>query len=119
MPGRGRVGGPTFVGSAQFSVASVEDQYRRLFDGITLTPEQEAGARAILDAATEKFLAALPELPMTELRLANAGRVSMRAESRDSLAALLTNDADRALLESRAVVETRTIIKRGMSQTPP
>jgi len=119
MRGRGRSGGPMIVPEVQFSVASVDDQFRRLFDGIALTADQEVGARAILEASTERFLAAIPELPMTELRLVNDGRVAMRVESRDMLAALLTNDADRSLLESRTTVETRTIVKRGGSQTPP
>jgi len=79
----------------------------------------EANARAIIEATTEKFIAALPEPPLTELRLVNEGRVAMRAESRDMLSALLANEADRSLLESRTTVETVTIIKRGASQRLP
>jgi hypothetical protein len=119
MPGRGRSGGPVqVVGSVQLSVPSTEETFRRLFDGIALTPDQETNARAIIEATTERFFALLPDPPLTELRLVNAGRVAMRTGSRDMLAALLTNDADRALLESRTTVETRTIIKNGPSQTP-
>jgi hypothetical protein len=106
------------VGSVQLSVPSTEETFRRLFDGIALTPDQETNARAIIEATAERFFALLPDPPLTELRLVNAGRVAMRTGSRDMLAALLTNDADRALLESRTTVETRTIIKNGPSQTP-
>jgi len=118
MRGRGRVGGPTLTRDAQLSVTSTDEALGRLLVGIVLTPEQEASARAIIDASREELIAAMPDLPMTRLWLLNTGGVAMRAESRNALSALLTNDADRSLLESRIAVETRTIVKRGEPRGP-
>lgn len=78
----------------------VELIFRRLFDGITLTRDQEAKALAQLTALalaqTEQdqvtFRAALAVMPK---------RIALMARRDSALSALLTNDTDRATLAAR------------------
>src|SRR5207249_469478 len=100
--GRGN-GGGAGRGSAMSLI--VDAMFHRLFDGITLTPDQEARARGTITKAQQDIQALMP--PPVPVRLATRpvlGVVLMQAESESALVALLTNDADRAALKSHIVV---------------
>ena len=78
--------------------------FRRLFEGITLTPEQETAAREVLSKAQQDMRMPRPR-PETILRFNRvSGMVSMQAESVAALSALVNSDADRAKLQSRIVI---------------
>ncbi len=81
---------------------NTEMTLRRLFAGISLTAEQESSARALIartqqDMRTQTPLAEPPRLRMNPA----TGMVTMQAASAEALGALLTNEADRARLQSR------------------
>lgn len=81
----------------------VRATYRRLFEGITLTPEQEASARALI-ARTQ--LQMRPRTTQRDVKLRinpRSGLVSIRAPNDSLLIALVSNDDDRAKLLSRIV----------------
>jgi len=80
----------------------MDAMYHRFFDGIAMSPENEASARAIIQNAQTELSALLPapQLPHLQLR-PQLGIVVMRPEGETSLASLLTSDADRATLHSR------------------
>jgi hypothetical protein len=98
--GRGGGGGrgvPTLV--------IVDATFHRLFDGITLSTEQEATARDLITRTQQDLQAiTLPPPPQHLVWRPVIGVVVMQAESESALAALLTNDADRATLQSRISV---------------
>lgn len=75
--------------------------YHRLFDGIAMSPENEASARDILQKAQTELRALMPapQPPRLQLR-PQLGLVVMRPEAETALASLLTSDADRATLHS-------------------
>ncbi len=78
--------------------------YRRLFEGITLSPEQEASARGIIAVAQQAMPAPIPPANRVRLRIAPvAGVVTMQATSAAELVALIGNDADRATVQSRII----------------
>ena len=78
--------------------------FRRLFEGITLTPDQETAAREVFSKAQQDMRMPLPR-PETILRFNRvSGMVSMQAESVAALSALVNSDADRAKLQSRIVI---------------
>jgi hypothetical protein len=112
--GRGRVGGAgvLMVDNSQLATGLVADViYRLLFGGIALSPEEEAVARKLIDDADQEMRALIPEPPMIELRLLTSGAVVMRAESKSAFVALLTNPADRSVLESRIAIENRVVVR--------
>ena len=114
--GRGRVAGAG--GSPQEIPASgaVEDVlFGLLLNGISLTPEQDASAHSILRTYRQKIVASLPEPMPFQLRLQGTADVLMRPESRAALLAILSNDADRAVVDSRIAVEVRVVNR----QPPP
>jgi hypothetical protein len=79
--------------------------FRRLFEGITLAPDDEAKARATIAKAQADVQALLPRAgPLLVLMPFNSRTVLMQAASDSALAALLTNDADRARLRERIVI---------------
>jgi hypothetical protein len=78
--------------------------FRRLFEGIALTPDQESAAREVLSKAQQDMRMPRPR-PETILRFNRvSGMVSMQAESVAALSALVNSDADRTKLQSRIVI---------------
>jgi hypothetical protein len=108
---QGRIGGAPQSAPANTS-ASVAEQsgaaiFERLFEGIALTREQAESARAIIIRAEEELAPFRPVAPAI-LRFTRGTRiVSIRAPAGAELSALLSSDADRALLESRMSVAPR------------
>jgi hypothetical protein len=75
--------------------------YERLFDGIALSPDQEAAARAAILKFQQdiRALNPRPEPPIVGIRR-NPTRVMLRPVSDSAFAALISSDADRATLRS-------------------
>src|SRR5262249_15245575 len=96
--GGGRSGGP---GRGSSEVV-MDAMYHRYFDGMGMSSEKEAPARAIIQSAQTGLstLLAAPEPPRLQLRPA-LGLVVMRPDGEAALASVLTNDADRATLHAR------------------
>jgi hypothetical protein len=102
--------------------ATVEATFHRLFDGIQLTADQESSAGALITRTQQEMQALMPP-PFAWFSLNrdsgfvytlnrdsgvvrmnwDPGRVRMPAESASALIALVSNDADRAKLQSRIV----------------
>jgi hypothetical protein len=80
-----------------------------LFDGINLSPDQEATARSILTTYRQKVAATIPDPLPFQLRMVGTADVLMRPESRAALLAILSSDADRAIVDSRIVTEVRVV----------
>lgn len=113
--GRGRVGGGSSLQEVPAS-GSIDDAiFGVLFNGIALSPEQDAAGRSILTAYRQKIAPTIPEPMPFQLRLQGTTDVLMRPESRAALLAILANDADRAVVDSRILTEAR-IVNR---QPPP
>ena len=94
--GGGRGAAPELLADATF---------HRLLDGLTLTPQQEATARAVIAKAQTDLQALVPPpRPIQVMMRFDSRAVMMQAESESAFLALLTNDADRATLQSRIVV---------------
>jgi beta-lactamase regulating signal transducer with metallopeptidase domain len=113
--GRGRSGGggPVIIQEVPAGVGSIVDAiYSRLFSGIALSPNDEGAAHTIIADAQREIQSLIPEPPMVQLRLFPTGGVLMSPEAKSALSALLTNDADRAVLESRIMVETRVVVRQ-------
>lgn len=116
--GRGRVGGG---GSTQEmpTAGSVDDVIFNLaFTGISLSAEQQASARSIITTYRQKLSATLPDPLPFQLRMQGTTGVLMRPESRTALLAILSNDADRAVVDSRIVTESRVVIVRPPPSPP-
>jgi hypothetical protein len=82
-------------------VVPTEFTFRRLFEGIALSAEQEASARALITKTQEEVQA---ERPRSDVRLRlnlNSGLVAMPAASAGDLLALVSNEVDRAKLQAR------------------
>lgn len=79
--------------------------YSRLFDGIAMSSDQEAGARAAILEFQQGLRALMPtpEPPILGIRR-NPTRVVMRPTSDSAFMALVSSDADRATLQSRISV---------------
>jgi hypothetical protein len=102
---RGQRGGNR--GAASEAVVSYMSAltFDRLFDGIMLTTDQDASARALIARTQQELMAGMALLPTMILRLGpDNGQVSMRAGSAAALLEVLSNDADRAVLASRIVI---------------
>jgi hypothetical protein len=81
----------------------VELTFRRFFEGITLTPEQEASARAIIAQSQEQVrLQSRPRPPVLRMNPSN-GLVTMSDASAAELSALLSSETDKATLQARIV----------------
>jgi beta-lactamase regulating signal transducer with metallopeptidase domain len=89
---------------ATMSAQDVEGSYRRLFDGISLAPDDAMSARRILDDARSQMAAATPRFaPATRLRL-NPGRGVVRVVAgADSALVNLVADKDRATVRARII----------------
>jgi beta-lactamase regulating signal transducer with metallopeptidase domain len=112
--GGGRVGGGGAV-SATAAADAVELMFRRFFDGISLTPHQESDARVIIGKMQADMRALNPIVPPTIIaRRPYSNMVTMSPETAAAFASLLSNDADRATLQSHIVIEVRRVI-----ETPP
>jgi len=107
---RGRVGG---AGSSLQEVpasGSIDDLlFGILFNGIPLSPEQEAAGRTVLTTYRQKIAPTIPEPMPFQLRLQGTTDVLMRPESRAALLAILSSDADRAVVDSRILTEVRVV----------
>jgi beta-lactamase regulating signal transducer with metallopeptidase domain len=80
---------------------------RSLFDGIALTPEQDARARDLIASAQREIDAQRPR-PDVRLRMNPAtGIVSIRAPRDSTLMSLVPNDAERDVLRSRMLTIPR------------
>jgi hypothetical protein len=103
--GGGRGGAPLDSAAMALMVAQANDAtYRRLFDGIQLTADQEATARAIITRSQPQLGAQRPR-PQTILRLnRGTGMVTMQSDKASELIALVPSEADRAILQSRIVI---------------
>jgi beta-lactamase regulating signal transducer with metallopeptidase domain len=113
---RGRVGGGGSSLPAAPASGLVDDAiFGILFNGISLSPDQDAAGRSILTAYRQKVAATIPEPMPFQLRLQGTTDVLMRPESRAALLAILANDADRAVVDSRILTDVR-IVNR---QLPP
>jgi hypothetical protein len=108
--GRGARGGGAGSGielpnwaSAEVNNLLVDMMFRRYFEGITLTAEQETAARALI-AQTQEQIRVQNQPPVPVLRVDNrSGLVTMSEASAAELSALLSSDADRATLQARIV----------------
>ncbi len=81
--------------------------FQHLFEGITLTTDQEAKARELIrNTQLESRPPALPFVSVLRLNRAT-GNVVMQAESAAELSALLSNESDRATLQSRILIVAR------------
>jgi len=110
--GGGRGGARGGGGAGGLSEVNVSDAlFHRYFDGIALTPQQEGDARTILAKMQADMRAVNPPAsPPIIARPPFSNQVVMSAESAAAFAAILTNDADRATLQSHIRVEVvRTI----------
>ncbi|MEX2284256.1 MAG: M56 family metallopeptidase [Gemmatimonadota bacterium] len=89
----------------RYNTMLVEAVYNRFFNGMSLTPEQEAAARDLITRTQVETTAQRPQIQPVALRLnRRTGMVSMQAESAAELLALVSNEADRATLQSRIVI---------------
>jgi hypothetical protein len=108
MAGGGRVGGGGRGGAGNVlrEVNVTDFLFQRYFDGIALTPQQEGDARTILTKMQADMQALAPPVPQRFItRVPFSNQVVMSPESAAAFAAILSNDADRATLQSRIRVE--------------
>jgi hypothetical protein len=91
-------GGPPDIAQA------TDAAFQRLFDGITLTPDQETRAReAIARQQTDQRALVPPPLPALVAMRPTDGKIFLEARSDSALMSLLTSDADRQKLRDRIV----------------
>jgi len=104
--GGGRGGARGGAGAALSEVPVVDFIFDRYFEGISLTPQQQADAKILLSKMQEdmRALAPAPAPPVLMLR-PFSNQVVMSQENADTFAAILSSDADRATLRSRIVTE--------------
>ncbi len=104
--GRGGGGGQA-PGDVVLNDVIVEMNYRRIFNGIQLSADQEAAARDLIGRTLEQTRPR-PQFMVPLLRVDPvSGLVSMSDASAAELNALLTNDADRETLKARIVSVSR------------
>jgi beta-lactamase regulating signal transducer with metallopeptidase domain len=112
--GRGGARGGGGALSPAAAANAVDLVFHRLFDGIALAPQQESDARAIIGKMQADMRATNPPVPATIIaRRPFSNMVTMGPESAAAFGSLLSNDADRATLQSHIVIEVRVI------ETPP
>jgi beta-lactamase regulating signal transducer with metallopeptidase domain len=113
-PGVGRSGGRGVGNPPDFAAVLpllVENVYRRLFDGVTLTPDQEANARSIITNAQTALNEIRPPVPppaiLRELPRISEAAAVVSPSGASSLLAIVGNDTDREKLRRRLVVGVR------------
>ena len=85
--------------------ASASATLRRLFDGLTLTPEQESTALDVILATQKEIRALAPPRRPARLRIPPVGGiVSMQATSAEELLSFVADDTDRAKVRARIVI---------------
>jgi beta-lactamase regulating signal transducer with metallopeptidase domain len=93
-------------GGGLTEVNATDFLFQRYFDGIALTPQQEGDARTILTKMQADMRAlAPPPGPAIIMRPPRSNKVVMSPESAAAFAAILSNDADRATLQSHILIE--------------
>jgi beta-lactamase regulating signal transducer with metallopeptidase domain len=99
---RGGGAGPEIL-AAEVNNLMVDMMFHRYFDGITLSAEQETAARAMIAQTQEQIRTETrPAAPV--IRVDNfSGLIRMSDASAAELSALLSSDADRAMLQARIV----------------
>jgi hypothetical protein len=113
MVGGGRGGGRGGAGGVLTEVNATDFLFQRYFDGIALTPQQEGDARTILTKMQADMRAVAPPVSQPVIiRTPFSNQVVMSQESAAAFAAILTNDADRATLQSRIRVEVPASVER-------
>ena len=85
---------------AQVRQLMSELTFKRLFDGITLSPAQESAARAIVTEAQGALTPPPPPRPSLRFN-PRMGRVTMRQASADALVALVGSEADQEKVRGR------------------
>jgi hypothetical protein len=104
--GRMGGGGGGRGGAGLTEVNAIDFVFHRYFDGIALTPQQEGDARTILTKMQADMRALVTPIPATIIsRPPFSNQVVMSQESAAAFAAMLSNDADRATLQSHIRVE--------------
>jgi hypothetical protein len=104
MVGGGRGGARGGGGLVEINITDA--LFQRYFDGIALTPQQEGDARTILTKMQADMRAlAPPPAPPIITRPPRSNQVVMSPESAAAFAAILSNDADRATLQSHILIE--------------
>ena len=100
-------------GGGGLEVNAIDALFHRYFDGITLTPQQESDARTILSKwmADQRAVNPTPA-PAIILRPPFSNKVIMSQESAAAFASFLTNDADRATLQSHITVDAAMPVER-------
>ncbi len=112
--GRGGARGGAGALSVTAAANATDLVFHRLFDGIALAPQQESDARTIIGKMQADMRATNPLVPQTIIaRRPFSTLVTMGPESAAAFASMLSNDADRATLQSHIVIEVRVI------ETPP
>lgn len=81
----------------------VQEAFARFFDGVALTADQEARARAAIARMQSEQRALVPPAIPQVAALRPPNSVLIEAKSDSALVAVLTNDADRQKLRSRIV----------------
>jgi hypothetical protein len=104
-------------GQAQSVSSLAEATFNRLFNGITLTPDQESTARAAIVRAQEGIVSLTPQRYVRVAMGRGGPIVVLQAQSDSALAALLDNDGDRAMLRSR--IANFAILPAPISTRPP
>ena len=97
----GRSGGDGRGGGGGALDNLVDATYRRLFDGLSITADGEASARAIIGRTQLALQALMPSPGPLQLLLLPTGRVLMQAATASTLAALLATDEQREKLRAR------------------
>jgi hypothetical protein len=101
-----------------FELGNVDDELRSIFNGIALTPEQDAEVHKIANDMRREMLPLLPDSPPDQLVLLPNGSVLLRPEAKAALMSLLESDADRATLDARISIDTRIVVRTSPPGVP-
>ena len=108
--GRGRGVDPSGQAeiSSRLTEFTMQLSFNRLFEGIALTPEQEARAREIIKATEQEAHTVTPAPRLVRLRIPPVpGVVTLHGAGMAELMSIMSNDTDRATLQSRIIVAPR------------
>jgi beta-lactamase regulating signal transducer with metallopeptidase domain len=101
-----------------FDLGNVDDELRSIFNGIALTPEQDAEVHKIANDTRREMLPLLPDSPPDQLVLLPNGSVLLRPEAKAALMSLLDSDTDRATLDARISIDTRIVVRKSLPGVP-